>query len=187
MDYPTCTGSEAGNMSTASRGRSCEDPGPGSGGTYTGSADDWEMLRQSCERYVNDVVAMTITAKALYNNLADNYTANDPYIISLRNSENYTDRGHIPGAVNIPASSLFSEEYLSELPTNRQIVVYCYTGHTAGHVAALLNINGYETLSLKFGMCSWTGNETINAGKCYNPATCADFQVYTGAEPGEWQ
>jgi rhodanese-related sulfurtransferase len=187
MNYPTCQGSEAGNMSTASRsGRSCEDPGTGSGGIYTGSADDWEMLRQSCERYANEVVAMTITAKALFNNLDDNYTKNDPYIISLRNAENYTVRGHIPGAVNIAASELFTDEYLSKLPTDKQIVVYCYTGQTAGHVSALLNINGFDSISLMFGMCSWSGNATINAGKCYKPASCADFQIYTGTEPGEW-
>jgi rhodanese-related sulfurtransferase len=186
MDYPTCSGTEAGNMSSATRTRGCEDPGSGSGGIYTGSADDWEMLRQSCERYVNEVAYMTITAKALYNNLDDNFSKNDPYIISLRNAENYTDRGHIPGAVNIPASALFTDEYLSTLPTDRQIVVYCYTGHTAGHVSALLNINGFNAVSLKFGMCSWSGNETVNAGKCYDPAICADFQIYTGTEAGEW-
>jgi len=188
MNYSTCNGTDSGSMATASRSinsRGCEDPGTGSGGLYTGSADDWEMLRQTCERYANDVVSMTITATAVYNNLVDNYTANDPYVISLRSVEHY-EIGHIPGAINIPSADIFSEATLAQLPMDKQIVVYCYTGHTAGHVTALLNINGFDAVSLKFGMCSWSINTTINAGKCYNPSSCGDFQIYVGTDPGAW-
>jgi rhodanese-related sulfurtransferase len=187
MNYSTCNGTDPGSMASAGARsiRSCEDPGSGSGGIYTGSEDDWEMLRQACERYANEVVAMTITAKAVYNNLNDNYTANDPYIISVRSAEHY-EIGHIPGAVNIPAAEIFSESTLAQLPKNKQIVVYCYTGHTAGHVTALLNINGFNAVSLKFGMCSWSINATITAGKCYKPTIISEFQLYIGTEPGTW-
>ncbi len=159
----------------------------GSGGTYEGSADEWEMLRQSCERYVNEVDTMYITAEALYANLNDGYGNNDPYIISIRGSADY-QVGHIEGAVNIPAGSIFSEEFLSDLPMDRPIVVYCYTGQGACHVAALLNLNGYDALSLKWGMCSWTDNSTVNMNKCYDSATSGhNYPVYVGGEVGTWE
>ncbi len=183
-NYSTCKGTEVGSMATATR--SYGDNGGGSGGTFEGSADEWEILRQACERYVNYVVSMTITAKALYNNLNDNYTANDPYIISVRNSTSY-GLGHVPGAVAVSAGSLFTEETLATLPTDKQIVVYCYTGHGAAQVTALLNINGYNAISLSFGMCSWSENSTINAGMCYDPNNAGhNYRISTGTEAGEW-
>jgi hypothetical protein len=51
----------------------------------------------------------------------------------------------------------------------------------------MLNINGYETYSLKFGMCSWTDDASVNMGKCYTPEGAGhDYQTVSGAEPGEW-
>jgi len=181
-NYTTVKGSAPGTPGDATR--QCGGEG-GTGAAFVGSADEWEVLRQSCEIYVNDVAAMTISAKALYNNLDDNFTANDPYIISIRSVTDYA-AGHVAGALNIAAGTLFNETNVANLPRDKQIVVYCYTGQGAGHVAALLNICGYDAISLKFGMCSWTTNATINAGKCYDPATCGDYQIYVGAEEGAW-
>lgn len=124
---------------------------------------------------------MTITAQALNNNLYDGYSANDPYIVSLRSEADYLS-GHIDGAVHISAGALFSKENLATLPTDRQILVYCYTGQGAGHVSAMLNINGYNAISLKYGMCSW--NSTA-AAKCYNPDH-ENYRVSTGGVAGDW-
>ncbi len=175
--YPT----EAGT-----RNNGCGGDGVGSGGTFEGSADEWEILRQSCERYVNEVETMYITAEALYANLNDNFEDNDPYVISIRSSADYAV-GHIPDAVNLAMGEALSEDVLETLPTNRQIVVYCYTGHGSCHLAAMLNINGFDVVSLKWGMCSWTDNVTVNAGKCYDPATAGhNYKVSVGSEPGAW-
>ena len=73
--------------------------------------------------------------------------------------------GHIPGAINIPWREVAKQENLAKLPKDRQIVVYCYTGHTASQITALLNILGYDTINLKFGMTSWTINKDIAPGR----------------------
>ena len=181
-NYSTVEGTDPGTPGEATR--QCGGEG-GTGATFAGSADEWELLRQSCEIYVNDVEAMTITAKAVWNNLDDNFTANDPYIISIRGATDYA-AGHVATAVNIGAGSLFNETNYAMLPRDKQIVVYCYTGHGAGHVTALLNMCGFDAISMRYGMCSWTGNATINAGKCYDPNTCADFQIHVGTDAGAW-
>jgi len=129
-------------------------------------------------------IATNMNADTLYGLLNDNDTTNDPYILSIRSLDHYV-LGHIPGAVNIPLKELFSEENLAKLPTDRQIVVYCYTGHTASQATALLNVNGYTAVCLTWGMCSWTTDTTVTVGKCYDQATAAhDYPVSSGTEPG---
>ena len=124
--------------------------------------------------------AKNITADALYENLNDGDTSNDPFILSVRKAEHYA-AGHIPGAVNISAGALFSEENLATLPTDKQIVVYCYTGQTASQVTSALNMLGYDAANLKFGFGSWTLNADAGS-KWFNEATAGnDFAVETEA------
>ena len=42
-----------------------------------------------------------------------------------------TLKGHVPGAYNIPYKEIAKIANLEKLPTDKTIVVYCYTGHTA--------------------------------------------------------
>lgn len=184
-DYPVVEGGEPGTMAEAeTRDNGCGGDGPTGGAAFEGSADEWEMMRQKVEAYVSTIGSLTITNKAVYNNLMDDYTANDPYIVSIRSADDYV-KGHIPAAVQISAGELLTEENIAKLPTDQQIVVYCYTGQGAMHVTAMLNLLGYDAISLKFGMCSWTDNSTI-AYKCFSEGGQGNFPIITGTEPGEW-
>jgi rhodanese-related sulfurtransferase len=61
--------------------------------------------------------------------------------------------GHIEGAYQYtPKSSLKTTEQLKNLPTDKTIVVYCWTGQHSSQVTAFLNILGYDAVSLKFGV-----------------------------------
>ncbi|MFW6287383.1 MAG: rhodanese-like domain-containing protein [bacterium] len=73
----------------------------------------------------------------------------DITILSVRQASDYTE-GHIPGAINI-AWAEGMHEYFPQLPDGK-IVVYCYTGQTAGQVVAGLKILGYDAVSLNGGM-----------------------------------
>lgn len=60
--------------------------------------------------------------------------------------------GHIPGAYQFtPYASLGDKQMLDNLPTNKPIIVYCWTGQHSSQVTAYLNMLGYEAYSLKFG------------------------------------
>jgi rhodanese-related sulfurtransferase len=126
----------------------------------------------------------TMAAADLYENLNDGDPENDPYIISLRSAEDYA-KGHIPGAVNMGVTELFTSDNLATIPPDRQVVVVCYTGQTAGQATAALNMLGYEAYSLLFGMSSWTSDPDVFA-KRFNPEVHAgDYTIDTEAhEPG---
>jgi rhodanese-related sulfurtransferase len=94
----------------------------------------------------------------------------EPYILSIRSSDDYAT-GHIPGAVNMSAGSLFKPESLAKLPKDEQIVVYCYTGHTGSQVAALLNLCSYDATNLTWGIMGWTKNSDVANKQFSNPTT----------------
>ncbi|NOX63014.1 MAG: rhodanese-like domain-containing protein, partial [Chloroflexi bacterium] len=77
-------------------------------------------------------------ADALFENLNDGDPDNDPIILSVRSQEDYMNAGHIPGAKWVSPKALFTADALNDLPPDKPIVVYCYTGQTAGHVTAAL-------------------------------------------------
>lgn len=89
--------------------------------------------------------------------LKERIEANDDsmLIISIRSPEDYA-KGHIKGAVNIPFKQV--HEYLDKLPADKELIVYCYSGQTAGQTVAILNMYGYNARSLNLGFNKgWVG------------------------------
>lgn len=126
------------------------------------AGDVLEITRAAAEAYVSGTASPVISASALFANLNDGNTANDPLVLSVRARADY-DKGHIPGAYNIPWRELTKLEKLEKLDPSREIVVYCYTGHTGGIATTALNMMGYKATNLKHGMCGWTKDATVRA------------------------
>jgi rhodanese-related sulfurtransferase len=126
----------------------------------------------------------TIEAAALFENLYDGDTENDPTIISLRSAEDYA-KGHIPGAVNVSVKALFTLDNLATIPPDRDVVVVCYTGQTAGQATAALNMLGYEAYGLLYGMSSWTSDPEVYVKRFDPEQHTYDYIVETEAhQPG---
>ncbi len=82
----------------------------------------------------------------LYTNLS-NY-----YIVNYWPIDQY-NWGHISGSVQYtPKQDLKLSTALKTLPTNKPVVIYCYTGQTSAHVAAYLRLLGYDAKSLLYGV-----------------------------------
>ncbi len=65
---------------------------------------------------------------------------------------NLYKQGHLAGAVQYaPKKSMSVSADLLTLPTDKEIVTYCFTGQTSAFVTAYLRILGYNAKSLKFG------------------------------------
>jgi rhodanese-related sulfurtransferase len=74
----------------------------------------------------------------------------DFYLLSVRKAEDYA-KGHIKGAVNVP----FGKDMLNgvgKVPKTKKVVVYCYTGQTAGQAVAAMRLIGIDAVSLNGGV-----------------------------------
>jgi rhodanese-related sulfurtransferase len=83
-----------------------------------------------------------------------------PFILSVQPKELY-DKGHIQGAVWMDIKTVCQTENLKKLPTDRQIVVVSNDGQSGSTVSAILNILGYDSYNLLFGMMAWTESDDI--------------------------
>lgn len=118
-----------------------------------------------------------ISASDLNTNLNDGDDTNDPFIISVRSADHY-DIGHIPGAHNIPWKNIADADNLQYIPTDQDIVVYCYTGHTGQVATTILNTLGYSAKNLKFGIMSWTTDDAVRVADSFlDSAGTNDFTV----------
>ncbi len=145
-----------------------------SAGTY-----DYPELDNTTSSDADDIIAAAaatvspkyITATDLNMKIAEE---DDMTIISLRSAEDYA-KGHIPGAISISIGAL--ADNLDALDPDSPVYAYCYTGQTAAQAVSLLQMLGYDAYSLKFGMCSWSSDTAINAGKCFDASTVGGYET----------
>jgi rhodanese-related sulfurtransferase len=139
------------------------------GGVALAQEGDFGVVQRTAEAQL-DGWSPVISADALYENLNDGDTSNDPFIVSVRGAEHYA-LGHIPGAINIPWKGIATPENLAKLPADQPIVVYCYTGHTGQIATTVLRLLGYDVQNLKFGMMGWTQNDEVLVTTRFGPDT----------------
>jgi len=65
------------------------------------------------------------------------------------------DQGHLPGAIHIGFKEIAKSENLMKLPKDKDIIVYCDTGHDQNKELTTLRILGYNAYDLKWGYMSW--------------------------------
>jgi rhodanese-related sulfurtransferase len=97
-----------------------------------------------------------IFAEVLYERLQDPAQKDNLFLLDIRSAENYSDIGHIEGAVNISWRELGNPENLDQLPTDKLIVVIGDTSMSAGQVTPILQMLGYDAATLRGGLVSWT-------------------------------
>ncbi len=148
----------------------------------TTSNDESEILRAAANAYLTSSPQWNISAKDLYMLINDEDESNHPVIVSVRAADAYA-KGHVPGAINIPLADLAKPESLAKLPTDKKIVVYCYTGHTGSQATAILNVLGYDASNLKFGMTAWTKDTDVASGRYVEAKDCMDYPFVTGTSP----
>ena len=79
-----------------------------------------------------------------------------PTIIDVRTRAEY-DQGHVPGAVNVPFTSLLFGSPHVPVDPDHEVVVYCGHGPRARLAAAGLRIRGFKNIRYLTGhMSRWT-------------------------------
>lgn len=95
----------------------------------------------------------------------------DIYILDIRKPEDF-EESHLEGAVNFFWSEV--GDHLEEIPKDKKVIVYCYSGQSAGQVVSLLRILGYDACSLKGGMKCDLTYLPLEAGCCEKEAGACD-------------
>ncbi len=102
------------------------------------------------------------------------------YVINLERKDKY-ESGHIPGAFRYkPESFLGVTDEMGSLPTDKQIIVYCGTGHNSGFATAYLRLFGYNASTLKYGNNSFMYNKMVAQRKelSWGPFTKEDVNNF---------
>lgn len=102
----------------------------------------------------------------------------DMFILDIRQPDVYAE-GHVKGAYNAPWGTAISEN-LDKLPMDKPIMVYCYSGQTAGQTVALLNMAGFDATSVNLG---WNlGISKVEGVDEVTETTANEFGEATGVE-----
>ncbi|MEZ4653073.1 MAG: rhodanese-like domain-containing protein [Candidatus Eisenbacteria bacterium] len=116
-------------------------------------------------------LSVNTTATDVWTNLSDGDATNDPYIIDWRSAAHFA-AGHIEGAHNAALANF--SDVVSTIPAGKTVVNVCYTGQSASHATAFMNLMGIPAQNLKFGMCGWTADTAVNLGK-WDDAVSDDY------------
>jgi len=113
----------------------------------TGAETEEEILAAR----IDEVLSEGFGARKL--SYGDLMTAPDNYyIVNYWPAGQYENPGHIEGAIQYtPKTDLLSTADLATLPTDKPVVVYCYTGQTSAFCSAYLALLGYDAKTLLFG------------------------------------
>jgi rhodanese-related sulfurtransferase len=103
----------------------------------------WERAAQLLENFTPEYL---ITVEEVLEN------QNDYYIINYWPEEKYMKNGHLPGAVQYePEKSFRKNADLFTVPTDKTVVLYCYSGQHSNFMVAYLQMLGYDVKSLAYG------------------------------------
>jgi len=118
-----------------------------------------------------------ISQATVYSNLASYY------ICAFWPNNLYLDPGHINGAIQYdPAAATKTFALgvdLKTLPTDKTVLVYCYTGQTSAFVAGYLRLLGYDAKSIGYGANGMIYNSMVakNVANTFIPAN--EIKGYT--------
>ena len=111
----------------------------------TGKTDGAEIMDLRVKQVFNEYPEATISADSVFSH-PEKY-----YVINYERKDKY-DAGHAPGAVRYkPNGTLGIVAEMQTIPADKEIVVYCGTGHNSAFVTAYLRLFGYNAKTLRFG------------------------------------
>lgn len=77
----------------------------------------------------------------------------DVLVLDVREQWEY-DEGHIPGVTLLPMGEVPAR--LSEIPTDKEVIVTCRTGNRSGQVTDYLRQNGFDNVhNMSGGIVAW--------------------------------
>lgn len=103
------------------------------------------------------------------------------YTINFERKDKY-DAGHIPGAIRYKTNgTLGIVSEMKSIPTNRDVAVYCGTGHNSAFVAAYLRLFGYNAKAVLYGNNAFMHSKMLQDKKLLSwlPFTDNEIESFT--------
>ena len=120
------------------------------------------------------VMDAIITAEKVFEKTDDFYT------INYDRRDKY-ESGHIPGAIRYKTNgTLGIVSEMQTIPTDKEVVVYCGTGHNSGFVTAYLRLFGYNAKTMVYG------NNSFMYDKMVQEKSKLSWLPFTEAEIGDY-
>jgi len=121
----------------------------------TGKTTGAEIFDARIQSLFSEYSNATITADSVFSH-PEKY-----YIINYDRKDKY-DAGHVPGAVRYkPNGTLGIIAEMQTIPADKEIVVYCGTGHNSAFVTAYLRLFGYNAKTLRYGNNGFMHNKMV--------------------------
>lgn len=120
--------------------------------------DQFEVLRIKLAGWLEEIKTDMPSKSSMYVKdwLVDQWgSQKDDYMIfSVRSRKEY-NHAHIPYAINIPYKKILSDHHLDDLDSMMTFIVYSDNGYDGVSASVIMNLLGYKTYNLKFGMMDW--------------------------------
>ncbi len=109
--------------------------------------------------------------------VATELVENPPFLLDVREVSEWTDVGHVDGAINIPLREVAAN--LSQLPADQPIVVYCKGGFRGAIATTVLQMLGYNARNMAGGIDGWiaAGYPVVGAAEAEEPASETAVEV----------
>lgn len=114
------------------------------------------------------------------------FTDDSFYIMNYWPASKY-EKGHIPGSVQYtPKKDLKAEKFLNTIPSDKKVLVYCFTGQHSAFTVAYLRMLGYNAYTLGFGANSFMHSTLVSKEGWHGfeaSKKLHEFPLITGANP----
>ena len=140
----------------------------------TGKTTGAEIMDQRIQTLFTEYENATISADTVFSH-PEKY-----YIINYERKDKY-DAGHVPGAIRYkPGGTLGIIAEMQTIPADKQVVVYCGTGHNSAFVTTYLRLFGYNAKTLRFGNNGFMHDKMVREEQtmAWQPYTEKDTKDY---------
>lgn len=134
-----------------------------SASVFATSGQDAEIVRASADKFLSEAPdnGYHVSADDVQKRLQSG--KNDFQIVDVRETEEKYKAGHIPGAIYINYKVLAKPENLAKLSKDKDIILYCNTGHEENKALTVLRMLGYKAYALKLGYVAWKKEKPTDA------------------------
>lgn len=124
---------------------------------------EFDQTRTVADKFLSEVPATGyhISAEELKKRIDSG--SKDFVVVDVREKEEKYQAGHIPGAIYINFKDIAKKESLAKLPLDKDVILYCNTGHEENKALSVLRMLGYNAFAVKFGYVSWQNAKPTEA------------------------